>query len=61
MQKIKPRWEYGIFVEVSNRKNEWKVINKEGVFRVRSVRRIPVQRRWSDDTLGWIEWAPWHA
>eukprot|EP00973_Karenia_brevis_P028376 3912340-Karenia_brevis.AAC.1 len=60
MQKIKPRWEDGTFVGVSNRANELKVVNKEAVCRVRSVMRIPFHRRWGDNSLGWIERVPWH-
>ena len=27
---------------------------------VRSVRRVPVERRWGIDRVKWAKWAPWH-
>eukprot|EP00973_Karenia_brevis_P054911 7634731-Karenia_brevis.AAC.1 len=45
---------------MSNRTNGLKVADKQGVHSVRSVRRLPVQRRWSDDTLEWTGWVPLH-
>ena len=27
---------------------------------MRSVRRIPFEKRWTRDTLEWVKWAPWH-
>ena len=27
---------------------------------MRSVRRIPVERRWSEDCVSWVKWAPWN-
>ena len=60
LEKINPRWEYGIFVGVRRRSNEIQVATKEGIVSVRSVRRIPVEKRWCEDCVDWIRWAPWH-
>ena len=24
------------------------------------MRRVPVEHRWSEDNVNWIQWAPWH-
>ena len=36
------------------------VATEDGIFEVRSVRRIPVEKRWSEDNIKWVKWAPWH-
>ena len=59
-QKINPRWEHGIFVGVRRRSNELLVSRPDGVVAVRSVRRIPLEKRWCEDCVGWVQWAPWN-
>ena len=27
---------------------------------VRSIRRIPVEQRWSRDCVEWVQWVPWN-
>jgi hypothetical protein len=51
MEKINARWEHGIFVGVKRKSNELQVATVEGILNVRSVRRIPVERRWSEDCV----------
>ena len=36
------------------------IATKLGVVMPRSVKRIPVERRWTVDTLDWVRHAPWH-
>ena len=60
LEKINPRWEYGIFVGVRKRSNELSVATPEGILQVRSVKRIPVEQRWGNDCVDWVKWAPWH-
>ena len=60
MEKINARWDYGIFVGVRRMSNEVWVATQDGIFNVRAVRRIPVEKRWSEDCLTWIRWALWH-
>ena len=43
MEKLKPRWEYGIFVGVRPRSGELLVSTRSGTMKTRSVRRIPVE------------------
>lgn len=59
MEKLRPRWEHGIFVGVKPRSGELWVATKTGIHKTRSVRRIPEQERWSNDTLGWVKHVPW--
>ena len=60
MEKINSRWEYGIFVGVRQRSGELWVATQEGVRKVRSVRRIPIEERWSEDSVKWVKNVPWH-
>ena len=60
MEKINPRWEYGIFVGIRTRSNEVILAPRDGIHFARSVRRIPREERWSDDNVEWVQWAPWH-
>jgi len=61
MEKINPRWEYGIFIGVRRRSGEVFVATKEGeIKRVRSVRRIPEEQRWGLDCVNWVKGVPWN-
>ena len=33
---------------------------EDGIRSVRSVRRIAVENRWSEDNVRWVKWAPWN-
>eukprot|EP00973_Karenia_brevis_P039145 5406214-Karenia_brevis.AAC.1 len=59
MEKIKSEFEYGIFVGVNRRSNEFLVADEEGIRRVRSIRRIPQEEKWSEDDLKCVKYAPW--
>ena len=26
----------------------------------RSIKRLPVERRWGEDSVNWVTWAPWN-
>ena len=60
LQKIKARWEYGIFVGVRRRSNELMISTPAKILFVRSVKRLPLETRWSEDSVRWVRWAPWH-
>ena len=32
-----------------------------GVLSARNVHRVPLERRWSEDSISWVRWAPWHT
>jgi hypothetical protein len=60
MEKINARWDYGIFLGVRRRSNEVWLATQDGIISIRTVRRIPMERRWSEDCVKWVKWAPWH-
>ena len=58
MSKMKPRWEYGIFIGIRQRSGEVWVASEDKISTARSVRRIPVEERWSEDSVGWVKVVP---
>jgi hypothetical protein len=60
MEKLKPKWDYGIFVGVRPRSGEVIIATPTGITKARSVRRIPIEDRWTMDTLKWVKHVPWH-
>ena len=60
LEKINSRWEFGIFVGVRRRSGEVWVAVKGKVLSARSVRRIPVEHRWGEDCLSWVDRVPWN-
>ena len=60
MEKINERWQYGIFVGIRRKSNEPMIATKKGIVMARAVKRIPISRRWTVDTLEWVRHAPWH-
>ena len=60
LEKLNSRWEYGIFVGVKKLSGELWVATQEGLKAVRSVKRIPAERRWSEDCCRWVRHVPWH-
>ena len=60
MEKLNPRWDYGVFVGVRADSGEIWVATKEGVKAVRSVRRIASERRWCQDNKDWVTRVPWN-
>ena len=60
MEKFRPRWGFGIFVGIRRRSGEVKVVTKDGLVVVRSVRRLPVEERWGRDCVDRVRFVPWH-
>ena len=60
MNKINSKWDYGIFVGVRQKSGEFWVANESGIHKARSVRRIAVQDRWTQDSVKWVEYVPWN-
>ena len=56
--KIEARWKHGIFVGVRKRSNEIMLSTPEGIVFARSVRRVPFKKRWGQDCIDWVKWAP---
>ena len=32
----------------------------EGIWLARAIERVPEEERWTEDTVNWVAWAPWH-
>ena len=60
MEKLNPRWEYGVFVGIKALSGEVWVATKSGVRAVRSVRRIAAEERWKPDNKDWVQHVPWN-
>jgi hypothetical protein len=60
MDKISSRWDHGVFVGVRVRSGEFWVATVAGVRKVRSVRRIPEDERWSEASVKWVKNVPWN-
>ena len=60
LEKLSPRWEYGVFVGVKTVSGEIWVATKSGVQAVRSVRRIPAEDRWKPENKDWVRHVPWN-
>ena len=62
MEKLNPRWGYGLSVGVRVRSSELIVIDQETkeVKYVRTIRRIPEDERWDAEYLSWARAVPWN-
>ena len=60
MAKLRSKWDYGIFVGVRRRSNEIWVATEERTWKVRSVRRLPEDARWSSDSVTWVRRTMWN-
>ena len=58
LEKLNPRWEYGVFVGVKVINGEIWVATKEGLQAVRSVRRLSVEERWSESNTEFVRHVP---
>ena len=59
-EKLNPRLGEGIFVGVDSRSQEHYISRPEGIVRAECVYRIPESRRWGEDCVNWVKWAPWN-
>ena len=60
MDKLNPKYEYGIFVGARPRSGELWVATAAGVVKARAARRIVRELRWSPDSLAWVRHVPWN-
>ena len=60
MEKMNPRWEYGVFVGVRADSGDLWVATKGGLQAVRSVRRLPLEERWRPDNREYVKPVPWN-
>ena len=47
------------FFSRRRKSNELWIGTREGIETPRSVERIPVQQRWGEDCVNWVQFAPW--
>ena len=59
-EKIRPRWEPGIFVGVRVKSGEVWIATTDKTFSVRSVRRLPTDQRWTADSVRWPRRTLWN-
>ena len=57
--KLAPKFKYGIFVGVNPRTSESLIANSSGVFRARTVKRLPEDDRWDGNAISEIKGLPW--
>jgi len=62
MEKLNPRWGFGMFVGVRTKSNELIVIDGETpkVVYARTVRGVPEEQRWDVKHLEWVVMVPWN-
>ena len=59
MNRIGPRWAFGVSVGAQRKSNDLMVATPLGVYFVRAVRRIFQEKRLGEDCVKWVAWAPW--
>ena len=57
--KMRPRYGEGIFIGVRRRSNQLMICTPGGIVLSRDAKRMPIEDRWVEDCLGWVQWAPW--
>ena len=60
LEKLNPRWEFGVFVGVKTDSGELWVATPAGLQAVRSVRRLPLEERWSAANKDYVKHVPWN-
>ena len=62
MQKLEPRWEYGIFIGVRRRRSGEVYVATEGkmIKTARKIRRVPEEDRWAIANLDLVRHVPWN-
>jgi hypothetical protein len=57
--ELNTRWENGLFVGIKRFSNEVLVSTRDGIEEVRSIKRVPIERRLGEDNINMVKWAPW--
>jgi hypothetical protein len=60
MAKLDPRWEEGVFVGVRRRSGEVWIATANGLKSARSVKRLPMETRWSPENIEMVKFVPWN-
>ena len=59
LEKLKCKWEEGIFAGIYERTGELLVMTEGGVFRTRNIRRRAPSERWNKELLAKVTGLPW--
>jgi hypothetical protein len=59
--KLSSAWKFGVYVGVRSKSGEFIIADKEGIWKARSVRRLPVEERWRSSNLGCVLHFPWKS
>ena len=59
LNKLAPRFEYGVYLGTSMRTGEVFLGTKEGCIKARSYKRLPADQKWTGDIIREINGTPW--
>ena len=59
LAKLDSLWEEGAFLGYRSQSGETMVGTADGVFKTRTVKRMPMEKRWSPDTISLVVGLPW--
>ena len=62
LEKLNPRWDYGMYLGVRVKSGELIVVDAETFHCkcVRTARRVPEEERWNDKNLDLVKVVPWN-
>ena len=52
--ELNTRWENGVFVGIKRSSNEVLVSIRDGVEEVRSIKMVPIEKRWGEDNVNMV-------
>jgi hypothetical protein len=57
--KLSSSWKSGVYIGVRSKSGEFVVVDSGGVWKARSIRRVPAEDRWLRKNLDMIKFLPW--
>ena len=57
--KLDSLWSQGVFVGYRSQSSEYMVVNADGAFKTRTIKRLPVEERWEKEPIDDMKWTPW--
>ena len=57
--RMNPRYQFGVWLEMRNNSAECFIGNADGVFRAREIRRLEPQDRWNTEAINTVNRVPW--
>ena len=62
LRKMIPQWQLGIFLGVKLSSGEMILADDKGeIHWARTIRRVPMQTRWTIESLAWVRHTPWNT